>query len=682
MTLLDMQRELHRKSLYHFIKDFWHTVEAVDFIESNLMRYLSDLFQFAIRNKLSEDIKAHWISDEEYAKIIDNIDTKILDVRSNPKQHWNINMPPRHAKSLILNIFASVWLYTVTEGDQTVKVAGMSHTATLANEMNDKKQQIINSEEFKLEFPHISTLVNTSDRIIGTNLAEIYSVAMDNLTGRGLNYAILDDLVTAQTAAKQREQLRNAIRFMQNTLPSRMNKSKEDSIINIAQRLGPGDVSDFIITEQGSLYQTVKLQAIAEEDIAVVFPCTGEVWEIKKGESLLPERFSVEDYEALRTQMGNANFEAQYQQNAIPTDGTIIKPDMIQFMNEYDAEDILTNYDQVYASHDLAVDDKITNDMHGAIVAYKKGGKVLITDMIEKHYNFKASQAFISALSSIEEYKGIIQLIENKANGAVVIQTLRATVPGITLVEPGSKGKSERLEAASYWLDSKNVYFLANKLNQPTEAMKKLIDRLTTFPFVKHDDIVDAFSQLINYIFVQRSFGLFEKSLSENNYIKEDVSLFTKNIYVAVTREGFEYAALKVAYEYTSDSFYVIDEMIYRGDDMTAIANIKNFATGARAVIDASKDNILYETFIRKLPLVNNTDSRNLSQQIAQLNLGFATNQIKYARHCVEFRSDLDRISWDDNALANGIEKLKNRERLVSSLKAIVYFIKGSSEFY
>ena len=63
MTLIKLKRELHRKSFYHFIKDYWHTVEAVDFIDSTFMRYLTDLFQFAIRNKLPEDIKAHWKSD-------------------------------------------------------------------------------------------------------------------------------------------------------------------------------------------------------------------------------------------------------------------------------------------------------------------------------------------------------------------------------------------------------------------------------------------------------------------------------------------------------------------------------------------------------------------------------------------------------------------------------------------
>jgi len=683
MQLTDIKKELHRKSFFHFMRDYWDTVEAVEFIDSPVMRYLCDLFQFMIRNKLPADIKRFWMSDAEYKKIIKKIKGNKLEVRLNPKQHWNINMPPRHAKSLILNIFASVWLYAVVEGEQTVKVACVSHTSKLANEMNDKKQQIINSEEFKNEFSDVKPLVNQSDRIIGSNLAEIYSISMDKLTGRGLNYAILDDLVTAQTAVKQQEELRNALRFMQNTLPSRMNKSQEDTIINIAQRLGPGDVSDFIMTELDKFYQTVKLQAIAEEDITVIYPCSGEVWEIKKGDSLFPERFSVKDYEDLRAQMGEKIFETQYQQNAIASNETIIKEDMIRYMNEYEAEDILNYPDQIYASHDLPVSEKETADMHGAVVAYKKGSKILFVDALEKHLGFIGSQSFIGNLASTEDYRGIIQLIENKANGAVVIQTLQSTVPGVITVNPGSRGKMERLQSASYWMLSNNVYFLTNKLNQLSPALKMLISRITSFPFVKHDDIVDAFSQLINYVYVQKSFGLFDKSVSENNYLPAsfDISV-VKNTYVSVIRDGFEYGLLKVGYEYSNDTFYILEEKIFRGDDMMAINLIKEFSKGSRSIIDATKGNVLYDAFISRLRILNDTDGRPLSAQIAQLNMGFASHRIKFSRQCIELRGDLDRMLWDDAALMNGQEKLKNKQRLVACLRATVYFVKGSSEFF
>lgn len=684
MTLLDLKRELHRKSFYHFIVDYWHTVEPVKYIESNLTRYLADLFQFIIRNKLPDDVKEHWMSDKEYAKVVKSVKNhNKIDVRTNPKQHWNINMPPRHSKSLILNVFASVWLYAVVEEDMAVKVAGLSHTSKLASEMNTKKQQIINSEQFREEYPYITTLVNQSDKIVGSNLAEIYTVSMDKMTGRGLNYAILDDLVTAQTAVKQQEELRNALRFMQNTLPSRLNKVEEDVIINIAQRLGAGDISDYIITELGDLYQTVRLQAIAEEDIDIIFPCSGEVWSIKKGESLLPERFSVEAYERIRTQMGDTYFEAQYLQNAISTKDTLIKPNMIQYMNEYEAEDILNNFDQVYGSHDLPVNEKETSDMHGAVIALKRGAKLLFIDAYEGHLGFLGSQAFIKNLASNEDYKGIIQLIENKANGAVVIQTLQRNVPGIITVEPGSRSKRERLAAASDWLVAGNVYFLTNVVNQPSERIKMLIQRITHFPFVKHDDVVDAFSQMVNYVFTQREFGLFEQSLSDDNYITPNfLDSWVKSTYVAVVREGFEYAMLKVGYDGSNDTFYVLEEDVFRADDLTAIERIKDFAKGSRGVIDATKDNLLYNMFISKLRIMNNPDTRNVSEQVAQLNFGLTLNKIQYKRELVEFRGDLDRIAWDQNALANGVERLKNKERLVACLRTVVYFIKGGSEFY
>jgi hypothetical protein len=56
--------------------------------------------------------------------------------------------------------------------------------------------------------------------------------------------------------------------------------------------------------------------------------------------------------------------------------------------------------------------------------------------------------------------------------------------------------------------------------------------------------------------------------------------------------------------------------------------------------------------------------------------------RIKFNRSCVELRSDLDRIAWDTNALADGKERLRDKERLVACLRVIVHFLKGSSEFY
>jgi phage terminase large subunit-like protein/soluble P-type ATPase len=248
------------------------------------------------------------------------------------------------------------------------------------------------------------------------------------------------------------------------------------------------------MTELGDLYTTVKLQAIAEDDLDVVFPCTGEVWHINKGDSLFPERFSIQAYENIKKQAGQANFDTQYQQNDVSGSDNVIKLEYIQYMNEYDAEDIIENYDHIYASHDLPVSEKESADMHGAVICYKKGSTLLFTDAIETHFGFIGSQSFIKTLSSEDDYRGIIQLIENKANGAVVIQTLQSTVPGVITIEPGSRSKTERLKAASYWMIAKNVFFLTNRMNQVSPAIKMLISRITAFPYVKHDDVVDFVS--------------------------------------------------------------------------------------------------------------------------------------------------------------------------------------------
>jgi hypothetical protein len=194
--------------------------------------------------------------------------------------------------------------------------------------------------------------------------------------------------------------------------------------------------------------------------------------------------------------------------------------------------------------------------------------------------------------------------------------------------------------------------------------------------------VVDAFSQLVNYVYIQKSFGLFEESITEENYITNLDDYDNATTFSSVIRDGFEYAALKMAYSYTKDTFYVLEELTFRGDSVQASEKLKNFAKGTRTTIDATKENVIYNTLVGKLNIINNTDTRSISSQISQINLGLAMNRIKLTRSCVELRGDLDRISWDDKSLQNGVERLKSKERLVACLRSVVYFIKGDSEFY
>lgn len=85
-------------------------------------------------------------------------------------------------------------------------------------------------------------------------------------------------------------------------------------------------------------------------------------------------------------------------------------------------------------------------------------------------------------------------LIEDKANGPAIIDTLRDEVSGIKPVNPQGS-KEARARAVTAPIESGNVYL---PLTSEAEWVQGLIDEARLFPAGKHDDQVDAMTQALN----------------------------------------------------------------------------------------------------------------------------------------------------------------------------------------
>ena len=115
-----------------------------------------------------------------------------------------------------------------------------------------------------------------------------------------------------------------AIRFLKETLPTRLNNQKTGVIINIQQRLHFQDVTGYILEALMSLYDFVKIPLEAEENMVFKGKLSGRVWRMRKGDILWPERMGHQEVENLRLQLGSMAFAAQQQQNPTPEGGSIL----------------------------------------------------------------------------------------------------------------------------------------------------------------------------------------------------------------------------------------------------------------------------------------------------------------------------------------------------------------------
>lgn len=84
-------------------------------------------------------------------------------------------------------------------------------------------------------------------------------------------------------------------------------------------------------------------------------------------------------------------------------------------------------------------------------------------------------------------------LVEDKANGSAIIQTLQKEMFCIPVNPLG--GKESRVNAVSPAIESGHVY-----LPQGEEWLAEFVDQFTAFPAGKHDDMVDSATQALSYL--------------------------------------------------------------------------------------------------------------------------------------------------------------------------------------
>lgn len=662
-----LYRELYRKSCYEFVKAFWSEADPAPFIDGKLVQFYCEAFQYKCRP---------WIPCEVADVKLPNLkeDDVVIDVREN-KQNLNINVPPRHSKSMIFNVLGPVWLWI----NAPIKAASVSHTGSLAGQMNKKRMRVINSEKFKFFFGDEVWLKDTPrGTLIDTRGGELYSMPRDSLTGYGADIIINDDLTNAETARRDQAEMASAWAYYQNTMPSRINNRNKYLIMNIQQRLAPNDITGHILSDStlAQQYCFIVLPAIFSKHTYVVCPITGTVFEFQKGDTLWPERFG--NYEALKAEVGSAVFETQYLQNPIASDRTAIKDDMIVCKAQTECPSI-DDADTIYASHDFPVKDKDTSDFLGSVLAYKVGSTLYIKDCLEKKMAFVKSVDYVRQLDSL--FPGIIQIIEDKANGSPILQQLQDEVAGMQAYQPGTHSKFQRLESASLYMESGNVVFVKTKFDMLaqdynlTDSLKNLTQRLLAFPFVEHDDIVDAFSQLVLFVFMDKRYMVYGRAFNDSNIV--DTSKLT-NDYSTVffNKEGDIWKIVRIVVEYGIETkLYVTKELRFKGSVKDGLAELKRFAPDKSVFIDCSETEAMYGMTDKDIS-VEKYMIDDFDKSVSQMNLAFAKKRVLLDKACHLVQNDIEAFKFSKSKDDN-VKYITKKDGFVACLRVALHYFGG-----
>lgn len=639
MTPLEiaLRKQLYKTSFYDFVKYFWNTADPSKYTDGKLVQFYCEAFQYMCRS---------WVGYDEIEIDVPKSSEllKVVDIREG-KHNLNLNIPPRHSKSMIFNVMGPVWLWL----HAPVKCVSVSHTAGLANQMNAKRYSIINSEQFKeLYGDEIVLVANSKTFLKDSRGGELYSINRNAFTGYGGDVIINDDLTNAETARKDMAEMNSAWSYFQNTMPSRINDINKCIIMNIQQRLAPNDITGHILSDRklAQQYTFVTLPAVCQVDTDLVCPISGDIIHYLKGEGLWPERFG--NYVELEANVGSTIFRTQYLQDPVATDATVIKKSMI-VAKTIDEVPSIDQAEIIYSSDDFPIKDKESSDYLGSVLAYRVGAMLYIIDCLEARMDFVKSIDYVTNVANI--YHGVVTIVEDKANGSPIIQELQDKVPGVQAYNPGTKSKIQRLESASIYMNAGNVVFVKTKKNEETnkyefsEGMSNLVKRLLDFPFVKHDDIVDACTMLISFAYLDKRYSVYGRSFNADNVIEYDDSFdhMYKNIFFNKEGDIFKCSLIGIQYGEVS-SIVVLDEMSFKSTPKEALSKMAEWYHTS-LIIDCSLDDSMSGVYIDGVS-VEPYKPDDFAQSVLKLNLAFSKKTIKIVNTCKSTYADIDNFKY------------------------------------
>lgn len=156
----------------------------------------------------------------------------------------------------------------------------------------------------------------------------------------------------------------------------------------------------------------------------------------------------------------------------------------------------IPEYGQVVQSWDTASKDGIHNDYSVCITAKRCGNYIYIIDIFRQRLTFPELKKATIRLAN--EHRAYVLLIEDAASGQQLYQTLRAECPlgvPVPLRQKPEGDKKTRLAGVSSMIE-------AGQLILPKAApwLAEFQSELLAFPNARHDDQVDALSQLLGWV--------------------------------------------------------------------------------------------------------------------------------------------------------------------------------------
>lgn len=220
-----------------------------------------------------------------------------------------INMPPRMLKSITVSVAWPAW---VMGHDPRMRIMVASYAQSLGIKHSLDCRLVMQAPWYRAVFAQTALAhdQNEKDKFVTTLRGHRIATSVGGAaTGEGGNILIVDDPLNP-LQAKQRTMREAANQWFDHTFATRLDDKKRGCIVVVMQRLHAEDLSGYLLKKGG--WELLSLPAIAPED--AVITCGNFRKQRLRGDILHADREDAEMLEAVKRELGSANFNAQYQQ--------------------------------------------------------------------------------------------------------------------------------------------------------------------------------------------------------------------------------------------------------------------------------------------------------------------------------------------------------------------------------
>jgi len=392
----DIEREFATRRLGEFVRQAWHVVEpSTPFIPNwhidAMAEHLEAVSRGEIRNLL-------------------------------------INVPPRHAKSLLVSVFWPVWEWIRWPERRWLF---SSYAVSLSIRDSLKCRRPIESPWFQSHWGDRFRLTgdqNQKSRFENDKTGYRLSMSVGGTaTGEGGDRIICDDPHNVQEAESDTVR-KSTLDWWDTVMSTRLNDPKTAAKVIVMQRCHQEDLSGHVLRQGGWEHLCLPAEfegARRRTSIGWSDPRT------ESGELLWPQRFGPEELATLKRSLGSYAAAGQLQQRPSPAEGGSFKRNWWRFYREYPRyESGRPNFAEIVMSWDMTSKDAVTSGYVVGQVRGRRGSERWFLDQVRARMDFVGTVRAFEALC-VKWPSATTKLIEDKASGPAIISALRRKISGI-----------------------------------------------------------------------------------------------------------------------------------------------------------------------------------------------------------------------------------------------------------